>query len=59
MICTLTDVYQKKNTVTEHVTGDMLNEHIHICISETENISLLDIPSTLVSVEADDAETIL
>uniref|UniRef100_A0A3Q3XBA1 Dynein axonemal intermediate chain 4 n=1 Tax=Mola mola TaxID=94237 RepID=A0A3Q3XBA1_MOLML len=51
--------YQKKNTVTEHVTGDMLNEHIHICISETENISLLDIPSTLVSVEADDAETIL
>lgn len=37
----------------------MLKEVIHVSISETDNMSLLDIPSTYVSVDADDAEAIM
>lgn len=50
---------RKRDAVTEHVTEDMLKEVIHVYISETDSISLLDIPSTSVSVDADDAEAIM
>ncbi len=43
----------------ECVTEDMLKEIIEVCISETDSISLLDLPSTSVSVEADDADDIM
>lgn len=56
--CFVSDVQRKKDAVTEHVTEDMLKEVIDVYISETDNISLLDITSTFVSVDADDAEAI-
>ncbi|KAA8587599.1 hypothetical protein FQN60_016461, partial [Etheostoma spectabile] len=53
------DVQGKRDTVKEQVTEDMLKEVIDLYISETDSISLLDIPSTVVSVDADDAEPII
>ncbi|XP_078119915.1 dynein axonemal intermediate chain 4-like [Sander vitreus] len=53
------DVQGKRDTVKEQVTEDMLKEVIDLYISETDSISLLDIPSTFVSVDADDAEPIM
>ncbi|XP_070775448.1 dynein axonemal intermediate chain 4 [Enoplosus armatus] len=52
------DVPVKRDTVKEHVTADMLKEVVDVYVSETDSISLLDIPSTLVSVDADDADAI-
>lgn len=57
--CSPPDVQRKRDGVTEHVTEDMLKEVVHVSISETDNMSLLDIPSTYVSVDADDAEAIM
>ncbi|XP_071346282.1 dynein axonemal intermediate chain 4-like isoform X2 [Trachinotus anak] len=55
----LPDVQGKRDTVKEQLTEEMLTQDIDIFISETVSISLLDIPSTLVSVDADDAEEII
>lgn len=49
----------KRDTVKEQVTAEMLEEVIDIYISETDTVSLLDMPSTTVSVDADDAEAIM
>lgn len=51
----LTDVEEKTETVIEDVTEDMLKEEIYVYITETDLITLLDIPSCSVSVESDDA----
>lgn len=59
VFCFLLDVQGKRNTVKEHVAKDMLKEVTDVYISEADSISLLDIPSTLVSVEADDTEVIM
>ncbi|XP_068459311.1 dynein axonemal intermediate chain 4-like [Clinocottus analis] len=48
----------KRDNVKEHVTEEMLDEVVNICITETDTISLLDIPSTYISEDADDAEAI-
>lgn len=56
--CYLPDLHRKRNTVKEQVTEDMLKVVIDVYLSETDSISLLDIPSTFVSVDADDAEAI-
>lgn len=53
------DVQGKRDPVKEEVTEEMLKEVVDICISETDTISLLDIPSVLVSVDAEDAEAIV
>ncbi|XP_037644614.1 dynein intermediate chain 4, axonemal isoform X2 [Sebastes umbrosus] len=53
------DVQGKRDTVKEPVTEDMLKEVTDVYISETDSISLLDIPSTFVSVDADDSEAII
>ncbi|KAM9789891.1 dynein axonemal intermediate chain 4 [Neosynchiropus ocellatus] len=45
-------------TVEEQVTEEMLSEIIDINITESDTISLLDIPSTTVSVDADDADVL-
>lgn len=58
-VCFLSDVHRKRDPVKEHVTEEMLKEVIDVYISETDSISLLDIPSSLVSVDADDAEVIM
>lgn len=51
----LTDVEEKTETVIEDVTEDMLKEEIYVYITETDLITVLDIPSWSVSVESDDA----
>ncbi|XP_008298114.1 dynein axonemal intermediate chain 4 [Stegastes partitus] len=53
------DVKLKKDTVKEQVTEDMLKEIVDVVLTETDTISLLDIPSTLVSVDADDADAVI
>ncbi|KAM7378746.1 hypothetical protein PAMP_004345 [Pampus punctatissimus] len=53
------DVHRKRNTVKEPVTEDMLKVVIDVYISETDSISLLDIPSTFVSVDDEGAEAII
>lgn len=59
VFCSLPDVQGKRDTVKEHVTEDMLKEVVDVYLSETDSISLLDIPSTFVSVDADDAEAVM
>ena len=55
MFYTLPDVQAKKELVTE----EMLKEVIDVYISETDTISLLDIPCYVVSVDTEDAEVIM
>ncbi|XP_028987572.1 dynein axonemal intermediate chain 4 [Betta splendens] len=52
------DVLGKREIVKEQVTEEMLDEVIDVYISETEIVSLLNIPSTTVSIDAEDAEAI-
>ncbi|XP_034390434.1 WD repeat-containing protein 78-like [Cyclopterus lumpus] len=52
------EVPRKRDNVKEDVTEEMLDEEVNICLSETDTISLLDIPSTLMSEDADDVEAI-
>nr|XP_046264360.1 dynein axonemal intermediate chain 4 isoform X2 [Scatophagus argus] len=53
------DVQRKRDTVKENITEDMLKQVIDVYISETDSVSLLDIPSAVVSVDADDAEAVI
>lgn len=46
----------KKDTEKEQVTEDMLKDITEVFISETDTFSLLDMPSTFVCVDADEAE---
>ncbi|XP_054465880.1 dynein axonemal intermediate chain 4-like [Anoplopoma fimbria] len=48
----------KRDNVKQHVTEEMLNEVVGICLSETDTISLLDMPPTFMSEDADDSEAI-
>ncbi|CAI5661353.1 unnamed protein product [Oreochromis niloticus] len=50
------DVKVKKDTEKEQVTEDMLKDITEVFISETDTFSLLDMPSSFVSVDADEAE---
>ncbi|XP_059199973.1 dynein axonemal intermediate chain 4 [Centropristis striata] len=59
MIINFPDVQGRRDIMKEHVTEDMLKEVTDVLISETGSISLLDIPTTLVSVDSDDAEAII
>uniref|UniRef100_A0A3B4GH50 Dynein axonemal intermediate chain 4 n=1 Tax=Pundamilia nyererei TaxID=303518 RepID=A0A3B4GH50_9CICH len=52
----LLDVKVKKDTEKEQVTEDMLKDITEVFISETDTFSLLDMPSTFVCVDADEAE---
>ncbi|GAA6215260.1 WD repeat-containing protein 78-like isoform X2 [Lates japonicus] len=54
----LCELPRKRDHVKQHVTEEMLDEVVDIWLIETDTISLLDIPSTIVSEDADDAETI-
>uniref|UniRef100_A0A3Q1AS69 Dynein axonemal intermediate chain 4 n=1 Tax=Amphiprion ocellaris TaxID=80972 RepID=A0A3Q1AS69_AMPOC len=53
------DVKLKKSTVKEPVTEEMLKEIIDVFLTETDTISLLDIPSAFVSVDADEADAVI
>lgn len=50
---------EKRETVKEQVTEEMLSEVIDVYITETETVTLLDIPSTTVSIDAEDADAIM
>ncbi|KAG7220990.1 hypothetical protein INR49_001708, partial [Caranx melampygus] len=56
MAINLPDVQGKRDS---DMTEEMLRTFVDIYISETDTISLLDIPSILVSVDADNAEVII
>uniref|UniRef100_A0A8D3E9F8 Dynein axonemal intermediate chain 4 n=1 Tax=Scophthalmus maximus TaxID=52904 RepID=A0A8D3E9F8_SCOMX len=51
--------HMKRDTVEEEVTEEMLKEVIDVYISETDSVSLLDIPSTVMSVDTDESEAII
>uniref|UniRef100_A0A087Y5G6 Dynein axonemal intermediate chain 4 n=1 Tax=Poecilia formosa TaxID=48698 RepID=A0A087Y5G6_POEFO len=53
------DEKRKKGSVKEQMTQALLKGIKDILITETDTISLLDIPPTLVSVNADDADVII
>lgn len=55
----LTGLGQNTDTVIEDVTEDMLKEKIYVNITETDCITVLDIPSASVSVDSDDAPGVL
>lgn len=55
-VCFLLDVQGKSDNVKEKVTDDMLDELVDVYLSETDTISLLDIPSVFVSADDDNAE---
>lgn len=48
----------KANNMKQQVADEMLDEMVEICLSETDTISLLDIPTTSVSEDANDADAI-
>ncbi|KAJ4938435.1 hypothetical protein JOQ06_003054 [Pogonophryne albipinna] len=50
------NVPRKGDNVEHVVTEEMLDEEVYVCLSETEIISLLEIPCTFMSEDADDAE---
>ncbi|KAI9546525.1 hypothetical protein NQZ68_026746 [Dissostichus eleginoides] len=50
------DVPRKGDNVKHVVTEEILDEEVYVCLSETEIISLLEIPCTFMSEDADDAE---
>ncbi|XP_037621977.1 dynein intermediate chain 4, axonemal-like [Sebastes umbrosus] len=52
-------VQRKSLNVKQHVTEEMLDEEVDVCLTETDTISLLDIPSAFMPEDADDAEDIL
>ncbi|XP_056244301.1 dynein axonemal intermediate chain 4-like isoform X2 [Seriola aureovittata] len=49
---------RKRDNVRQHMTEVKLDEVVDICFSETDTISLLDKPNTVISEDADDAEEI-
>lgn len=53
------DLHWKSDAVAEEVTEEMLKEIIDVYITETESVSLLDIPNTFVSVDSVGAEAIM
>ncbi|XP_032421476.1 WD repeat-containing protein 78 isoform X1 [Xiphophorus hellerii] len=55
----LPDEKRKKGSVKDQMTQALLKGIKDILITETDTISLLDIPPTLVSVNADDADVII
>ncbi|XP_072296618.1 dynein axonemal intermediate chain 4 [Eucyclogobius newberryi] len=54
----LPDAQTKKAPVKEEVTEQTLSEQIHVFLSETDTMSLLDLPSTFMSSEAEDAQIV-
>lgn len=59
MICPLPEVLKENDNIEQTVTEEMLDEVAEICLTETDTISLLDIPSSIfVTEDADDAGVI-
>lgn len=59
MICPLPEVLKERDIIEQTLTEVMLDEVAEICLTETDTISLLDIPSSIfVTEDADDAGAI-
>lgn len=54
----LLEILMKADNMKQQLADEMLDETVEICLSETDTISLLYIPSTSVSEDADDADAI-
>lgn len=50
---------REKDRVEERVTEEMMEEKKEVVLRETVSFSLLDMPSTSVSVDADDAKAVM
>lgn len=54
----LLEVPRKRYNVEQQVTEEMLGEEVDILLHETDVITLLDLPNTSVSEDAEEAEAI-
>ncbi|KAK0151733.1 WD repeat-containing protein 78 [Merluccius polli] len=52
------DIHVKREDVKEQLTEDMLEDVVDCFISETDTITLLEMPDVSVSVDAEDAESV-
>ncbi|CAJ1056058.1 WD repeat-containing protein 78 [Xyrichtys novacula] len=52
------EVPRKRETVEQQLTEEMLDEVIDVLLHETDTMTLLDIPNTFVSVDAEEAEAV-
>lgn len=59
VLCSLPDKKKTKETVKTEVTEDMLKQMVQVVLTETDSVSLLDIPTTSVSTGAEDAQAIM
>lgn len=53
------EVHWTSDAAAEKVTEEMLKEVIDVCFTETESVSLLDIPNKFVSVDSEGADAIM
>lgn len=53
------DVHWISDAAAEKVTEEMLKEVIDVYFTETESVSLLDIPNKFVSVDSEGADAIM
>ncbi|XP_073327947.1 dynein axonemal intermediate chain 4-like [Pagrus major] len=59
MFCPLPEVLKNRDNIKQTVTEEMLDEVVEICLTETDTISLIDIPArSFVTEDADDAKAI-
>ncbi|KAL6106373.1 dnai4 [Pungitius sinensis] len=49
---------QKTDNVKQHITEEMLDKDVNICLAESDTISLLDRINTVMSEDADDAQAL-
>ncbi|MBN3316104.1 WDR78 protein, partial [Atractosteus spatula] len=54
----LSDVQVRREEVQEQLTEEVLSSIVDRCLTETETIWLLDMPSVMVSLDSEEAETI-
>ncbi|XP_033838661.1 dynein axonemal intermediate chain 4 [Periophthalmus magnuspinnatus] len=58
LLVQIPDVQTKKPPVKEETTGQSLDDLLNVDLTETDTVSLLDLPSIYVSTEAEDAQSI-
>lgn len=59
VLCSLPDEKGIKDAVKNEVTEDTLKQTEQVVVTETDSLSLLDMPTTFESVDADDAGAIM
>ncbi|XP_028666813.1 dynein axonemal intermediate chain 4 [Erpetoichthys calabaricus] len=54
----LSDVQIRREEVKDIVTEDMLDKTVDVYLTETETLWILDMPATMISTDAEEAETV-